>query len=609
MKRTANYLAFGLLILMAVPVSAGPPKEGTYELATRTAAAEVTSYLIKFEVKDGAVTGSLVANAEQLGDGTLKDVALDGDMLRFTLKTENGGTLTFEGRVPSEGATEILGSLGNDARLQPAKLAISERTTIGQRPVVKQLQLPEPMKQITTLSQKPLRLQAQLRQTQDEDEKAKLQKEIQELAKSNKTEIPKLYREVVEKFADSPAAADAALSLIRRATLDKPSADQVRQWAGIYAKAAAPYGARYQAESALLLAELLGAKKEFATIAVGYAQQAAEAMGPKANSERQDRVLNALAMAQRNAGDTAAADATDAKLAALQMVLDTEYLARVAAFQPTKYDGRKAKSDRAVVMELFTGAQCPPCVAADLAFDGLEKTYKPSELILIQYHMHIPGPDPLTNPGSEARFAYYRERFKEDVRGTPTTAFNGKPKAGGGGPIGRAETKYKEYRGIIDEILEENAKASVALSATRVGDTINLKADVSNVTEPGDKKKLRFVLVEDTVRYAGGNKLRFHHMVVRDLPGGPEGTALTDTAATKSVSVKLPTIREDLTKYLDDYALTKMPFPKRDRPMAMEHLKAIALVQDDETAEILQATVVDVKNGGSAAVAPAATSR
>ena len=53
-------------------------------------------------------------------------------------------------------------------------------------------------------------------------------------------------------------------------------------------------------------------------------------------------------------------------------------------------------------MELFTGAQCPPCVAADVAFDVLEKTYKPADLVLIQYHLHIPGPDPLTNAASEA---------------------------------------------------------------------------------------------------------------------------------------------------------------------------------------------------------------
>ena len=35
----------------------------------------------------------------------------------------------------------------------------------------------------------------------------------------------------------------------------------------------------------------------------------------------------------------------------------------------------------------------------------------PSELVLIQYHMHIPGPDPLTNTDTEARWKYYQNAF------------------------------------------------------------------------------------------------------------------------------------------------------------------------------------------------------
>src|SRR5690349_21800582 len=178
MTRFANGLAIGLLIFWASPASTAPPKEGTYELTTCSASNEVTSYLIKLEVKDGKVTGSLVANAEQLGDGELKDVSLDGDMLRITLKTEQLGTEKFEGRVPSEGATEILGSLGSE-RLQPAKLSISDRTTIGQRPVIKQLTVPEPMKQIAAINSKMINLQGKIRRAQDADEKAKLTKELQ----------------------------------------------------------------------------------------------------------------------------------------------------------------------------------------------------------------------------------------------------------------------------------------------------------------------------------------------------------------------------------------------------------------------------------------------
>ena len=37
------------------------------------------------------------------------------------------------------------------------------------------------------------------------------------------------------------------------------------------------------------------------------------------------------------------------------------------------FPGRKGKSDRVALVELFTGAQCPPCVTADVAFDALRK--------------------------------------------------------------------------------------------------------------------------------------------------------------------------------------------------------------------------------------------
>ena len=61
--------------------------------------------------------------------------------------------------------------------------------------------------------------------------------------------------------------------------------------------------------------------------------------------------------------------------------------------------------------------------------------------MLIQYHLHIPGPDPLTNPDSVARCDYYRG-VPEGVRGTPTSVFNGKSQAGGGGGMAASENKY-----------------------------------------------------------------------------------------------------------------------------------------------------------------------
>ena len=72
--------------------------------------------------------------------------------------------------------------------------------------------------------------------------------------------------------------------------------------------------------------------------------------------------------------------------------------------KPDPYSGRASPHhDRVVLLELFTGAECGPCVAADLAFDALSDVYRTTELITLEYHLHIPRPDPLTGRDSVTR--------------------------------------------------------------------------------------------------------------------------------------------------------------------------------------------------------------
>jgi hypothetical protein len=325
-----------------------------------------------------------------------------------------------------------------------------------------------------------------------------------------------------------------------------------------------------------------------------HAQQLEKALTDKDSPEKQASVLNLLAAAQRRAGLTADAAKSETNLAKIDADLDRDYMTKVPPFKPTAFAGRKAQSDRAVVMELFTGAQCPPCVAADVAFDVLEKTYKHGEVVLIQYHLHIPGPDPMTNAATEARAEYY------GANSTPTVLFNGKnvsaldPNVRGGGNMAMAEERYGQYSQIINKLMEEPAGAAVKLSANRLGDVINVRADVATTADPGSGKRLRFVVVEEAVRFTGANKLRLHHMVVRAMPGGADGIALTKKDGSYSASVNLGDLRQELTDYLYTYAATKRPFPQPERPMAFNNLKAIALVQDDATKDILQAVIVDV---------------
>src|SRR5262249_34687999 len=153
--------------------------------------------------------------------------------------------------------------------------------------------------------------------------------------------------------------------------------------------------------------------------------------------------LNLLANALTKAGKADEAKEISAKLDKLSL----------EAVSPVKFAGRKGKSERVAVVELFTGAECPPCVAADLAFDALGKTFNAKDVVLLQYHLHIPGPDPLTNPDSVARRGYYRD----DIDGTPKILFNGKLQDFEGGGFDEAQERYDEYVGALTPLLEKAA--------------------------------------------------------------------------------------------------------------------------------------------------------
>src|SRR5262249_30641165 len=156
--------------------------------------------------------------------------------------------------------------------------------------------------------------------------------------------------------------------------------------------------------------------KGYESIALTYARQAERLLDDKDRPAARKKVLDTLALALTKADKTDEAKEVEARIKKIDLTI-----------KPTPFTGRQGKSDRVVLVELSTGAECPPCVAADLAFDALGKTFKPSDVVRLQYHQHVPGPDPLTNPDSEKRFEFYR------LRATPSLLLNGKQAAPGGG--------------------------------------------------------------------------------------------------------------------------------------------------------------------------------
>jgi len=384
-------------------------------------------------------------------------------------------------------------------------------------------------------------------------------------------------KEIVNQPATGPEYFEAAKVVLARAADKKATAEEVRAWASKAYKAAEDYGPRWQREVGMQIAEGLKDNEEFAPVAVQYARQAERLLGPGEKSSVQQRVLTVLAEALTRAGKKE--DAKEVQ----------DRLAKIDSVTPNKFAGRKGMSDRAVLVELFTGAECPPCVAADLAFDALGKTFKNKEVVLLQYHLHIPGPDPLTNPDTMARQDYYGE----DIEGTPTIFFNGKAQAPGGGGADDAQEKYGEYFGLLSPMLETAAKVKLKASATQKGGKVNIAAEAAS-EDAGDKMHLRLALVEEQVDYQGGNRLAHHHWVVRALPGGATGVALKDKAAKHTSTVDLEELRKKLTEYLDTSA-KKMDFRSKARPLELKKLYLVAFVQNDASKEVLQAVQVEVR--------------
>src|SRR5262249_35072691 len=140
-----------------------------------------------------------------------------------------------------------------------------------------------------------------------------------------------------------------------------------------------------------------------------------------------------------------------------------------------------------------------------------------------------------------------------------------------------AKDKYKEYRELIDPLLNTPARTKLKATAVRKGDKIDITAEVTDLDEPGDRTRLRLALVEEWAQYQGANRLRYHHHLVRAMRGGASGLALKDKTGKQTASIDLDELRKDLNRYLDS-----RKFPQQDRPaIDLKRLSVVAFVQND----------------------------
>jgi predicted RNA-binding protein YlqC (UPF0109 family) len=389
-----------------------------------------------------------------------------------------------------------------------------------------------------------------------------------------------LAKELLTKQTVGAEVVGSALLLIRQASALKAKPEEVRNWAARAVKAAAVYGPRFQRDVTVGIARALSGQKGYEPVALQYARQAERLLDPSERPALQKSVLEALADALTKAGRADEAKEIQARLKKLDFTI-----------KPKAFAGRKAKSDRAVLVELFTSAELPQAAAAGLAFDALGKTFKPGEAVLLQYDVNTrTATDPLSSPAGEDRAGYYQRA----IQGIPTVLVNGAPGPDGEGDASDAPDKYEEYRALIEPLLETPAKVKLKVTARRKGAQVHVTVNVSDLGAGGDEVRLRVLLVEPQVEYAGANKLTPQRHVVRAFVGKPDGEKVTKgKPLEKTETVDVEAVRKELKAYLDKVG-EKKAFAGKERPLELKKLAVVAFVQNDETGEVLQAAQADV---------------
>ncbi|HUV14229.1 MAG TPA: hypothetical protein VMY18_11345 [Acidobacteriota bacterium] len=267
-------------------------------------------------------------------------------------------------------------------------------------------------------------------------------------------------------------------------------------------------------------------------------------------------------------------------------------------FDPGTYSGTNT-TGRVVLAELFTGSDCRPCVAADMAFDLLADYYPRSSLALLEYHVHVPGADPMTNPHTEQRKQFYGGNF-----GTPNVFVDGKTRMGGGGTALARKANFFRYNVRIEAALEPEPRLELLVDGSRQGERLSLTAEVRS-SQSIPNGRVFAALVEKSVDYdRGWNGIKKHAFVVRYLFGDPDGTPLDALEEGKlQQEVSLEEIEKGLLQYLLDFE--KSPPERFDgfegwdvKPVEMDanNLAVVVWVQNPDTREVYEARYADIES-------------
>lgn len=184
-----------------------------------------------------------------------------------------------------------------------------------------------------------------------------------------------------------------------------------------------------------------------------------------------------------------------------------------------------ATTDRTVLVELFTGGACGPCVNADLGLDDYMADHNRGEAIALVYHRSIPGADKLETSETIARQGWY---VSSGGSSTPNMWVDGNIVRVGGFATRAAgeqwfESQYTTRRATQSEF-------SMTADGTI---TPGLTGTVwVNVTALGTPTLSNLFITTVIARHTygpwnGGNGVTTHHYTVRKMLPSVNGESLT----------------------------------------------------------------------------------
>lgn len=177
-------------------------------------------------------------------------------------------------------------------------------------------------------------------------------------------------------------------------------------------------------------------------------------------------------------------------------------------------------TNRIVLAELFTGSECPPCAGADEGFDLILQNYDRDEVVVLEYHIDIPAPDPMSTKDTHDRANYYM--FGSAA--APTAYFDGGEAYRGGGIRAWGTRYFNRVKDFITERREKPPEFSVGVTAGQGFSDGSVRVNLRALEKLGDEDlRLHIIVYEDNIEYTGRNTIPVHHNVVRLMVDGPDG--------------------------------------------------------------------------------------